>query len=199
MGVVLLDIGNVIVDVDFHRFCLAVSIDGEQCAETLFRRYCSSEEKNRFDRGLIAPGEYLGLIARDPEVRPMPSGELKELWQDIFSPKKGVEEAVELLRQKHRLWIMSDTDPLHFVFLLNNFPVLKQAERYWLSYEHGRLKSQPESFIEVLNGEVQRSAADFMLLDDREDNCRSAESCGIRAHRFTAWPLALEDVRMWES
>ncbi|NTU98202.1 MAG: haloacid dehalogenase, partial [Chlorobiaceae bacterium] len=113
--------------------------------------------------------------------------------------KPGVAEAAARLQQRHTLWIMSDTDPLHFVYLLDNIPVLKLATRFWLSYEHGWLKRESEAFREVLAAEADRPASDFILLDDREDNCRSAESCGIAAHRFTAWPRALDAVREWES
>jgi FMN phosphatase YigB (HAD superfamily) len=199
MGIVLLDIGNVIVDVDFLRFCMSVSPDGESGAEKLFLRYCASEEKNRFDRGLAAPGEFISGMARDPDIKLMPTFELKMSWQDIFSLKEGSSDAVDQIRQKHRVWIMSDTDPLHFAFLINSFKVLKLAERYFLSYEHGWLKRQPQAFREVLAAAKGKPASDFILLDDRQENCRSAESCGIRAHRFTTWPRALDAVREWES
>jgi glucose-1-phosphatase len=197
MGIVLLDIGNVIVDVDFHRFCRSASREGERGAEWIFRRYCQSEEKLDFDRGLIAPRTYLAMMAGDPSVRPMSGGELRFLWQDIFSPKKGTVEAVEQLREKHHLWIMSDTDPLHFAFLLNSFPVLKRAERYLLSYEHGWLKRDPEAFLMVPAISRGMVASDFMMIDDREENCRCAESCGIRAHLFNGWKPALDAVREW--
>ncbi len=197
MGIVLLDIGNVIVDVDFHRFCRSVARDGERGAETILGRYCEGGHKLSFDRGLIAPHEYLAMIARDPDVRTMPRSELRFLWQDIFSLKKGVAEAVEMLRRKHHLWIMSDIDPLHFASLLNGFPVLKRAERYLLSYEHGWLKREPEAFRMVLDSSRGMVPGDFVIIDDREDNCRCAEDCGIKAHHFKGWAQALEFMRDW--
>ncbi|NTV06502.1 MAG: haloacid dehalogenase [Chlorobiaceae bacterium] len=192
MGIILLDIGNVIVDVDFGAFCRAVSRDGEEGAEAIFSRYCISEEKLLFDKGLIAPLDYLGMMAGDPEIRSMPLNELEAAWQNIFTLKEGVAKAIGRLREKHAIWIMSDTDPLHFSFLLNNFPVLKQAERYLLSFEHGYLKREPEFFRELLAAEPERDAREFILIDDREENCRCAEACGIRTHLFIDWPLALD-------
>jgi len=192
MGIILLDIGNVIVDVDFHVFCRAVSRDGEGGAEALFSRYCVSEQKLLFDKGLIAPLDYLGMMARDPEIRSMPVIDLKGAWQDIFTLKEGISGAMSRLREKHTVWIMSDTDPLHFAFLLNNFPVLKLAERYWLSFEHGYLKREPESFREVLAADQGREAGEFILIDDREENCLCAGGCGLRTHLFSDWSRALE-------
>ncbi len=194
MGIILLDIGNVIVEVDFNRFCSSVSRHGAAGAERLFNRYCVSEVKLRFDKGLVAPAEYLSMMAGDPDIRRMPVNELKTAWQDIFTLKEGIEDALLRFRDRHAIWITSDTDPLHFTFLLNNFPVLKQADRYLLSYEHGYLKREPGAFHQILGSVCSRQPDEFLLIDDREDNCRCADACGIPAHLFTGWPRAFEEL-----
>ncbi|MCF8384087.1 MAG: haloacid dehalogenase [Chlorobium sp.] len=191
MSIILLDIGNVIVDVDFQRFCRSVARDRESGAARIFDRYCTSELKSRFDRGLVAPFDYLGLIAGDPDTQPMPLRDLKTAWQDIFSPKPEAGDAVRRLRENHALWIMSDTDPLHVTFLFNSCPELKQAEQYWLSFEHGWLKREREAFLELLAA-AGRAAGEFILIDDREDNCSCAETCGIRTLLFKNWPETLD-------
>ncbi|NTV20082.1 MAG: haloacid dehalogenase [Chlorobium limicola] len=194
MSVVLLDIGNVLVDVDFTVFCRKVSRHGENGAEELYGRYCVSEFKDLFDKGAIAPIDYLETIAGDPETRPITIRELKTAWQDIFSPKNEAPESVREMMLSHTVWIMSDTDPLHFTALLNNVPVLRTAERYWLSFEHGYLKREPGAFHEVLSCSGQ-NAKQFVLIDDREDNCQCAESCGIKAVHFRDWSQALQELQ----
>lgn len=194
MSIILLDIGNVIVDVDFQRFCRSVARDRASGAARIFERYCTSELKNRFDRGLVAPFDYLGLIAGDADTRSMSPGELKTAWQDIFIPKPEAGDAVRRLRENHTLWIMSDTDPLHVTFLFNRCQELKLAERYWFSFEHGHLKREKEAFQQVLAA-AGRPAGEFILIDDRQDNCRCAETCGIRTILFRNWPEALERLK----
>ncbi|KUL30290.1 haloacid dehalogenase [Chlorobium limicola] len=194
MSVVLLDIGNVLVDVDFMVFCRNVSRHGESGVLELYGRYCVSEFKHLFDKGAIAPIDYLETIAGDPETRPMTIQELKTAWQDIFFPKKEAPDSVREIMRSHRVWIMSDTDPLHFTALLNILPVLRTAERYLLSFEHGYLKREPGAFHELLSCSGQ-NAKQFVLIDDREDNCRCAESCGIKAVHFRDWRQALLELQ----
>ncbi|MBN1279077.1 MAG: haloacid dehalogenase [Chlorobium sp.] len=193
MAIILLDIGNVLVDVDFMIFCRSVSLHGCHGPDELFGRYCVSERKHLFDRGVLSPVDYLATIAADPDVRPMMRRELKTAWQDIFSPKKETPESVREIMRTHTVWIMSDTDPLHFTALLNKVPILRMAERYWLSFEHGYLKREPGAFHEVISCSGN-NATQFILIDDREDNCRCAESCGIRAVHFRNWTQALHDL-----
>lgn len=195
MSIVLLDIGNVLVDVDFMTFCRKVSRNGEVGAEAIYGRYCASELKNRFDKGAIAPSSYLETIAGDPDTRAVCMHELKTAWQNIFVPKPDVSDSVGEILRDHRVWIMSDTDPLHFTRLLNTLPVLRAAERYWLSFERGYLKREPEAFQELLSVSG-RNAGDFVLIDDREDNCRAAATAGIRAVRFRNWSQALQEMRI---
>jgi len=194
MSIVLLDIGNVLVDVDFMIFCGKITSSGEVGAEAIYGRYCVSELKNRFDKGSIAPSSYLETIAGDPDTRSVCMNELKTAWQDIFVKKTDVPDSVGEILQNHRIWIMSDTDPLHFTHLLNILPVLRTAERYWLSFERGYLKREPEAFQELISVSG-RDAGEFVLIDDREDNCRTAAAAGIRAIRFRNWSQALQEMR----
>ena len=125
----------------------------------------------------------------------MPLHVIKQYWQDIFEPLEGAVEAVRFLREMHSLWIMSDTDPLHFTFLLNNYPLLRSAERYYLSFEHGRMKSSVEAFSHVLGS--GRSADEFILIDDKAVNGASASTAGIRTILFQSWSDTLESLVSW--
>jgi FMN phosphatase YigB (HAD superfamily) len=190
MGIILLDIGNVVVNVDFMPFCRTVSRDGDSGAAAIMERYCQSELKDRHDTGWIGPNEYLGMIAADPLTLDLPLDSLRLAWQDIFTPMPGCAEALETLKRRHELWIMSDTDPLHFAFLIDRFPVLRSMDRYLLSYEHGWLKRSPEAFRYVLDSSGL-DASGFLLIDDREVNTRSCAELGIESILFQSWAEAL--------
>ena len=190
MGVILLDIGNVVVNVDFMPFCRAVSRNGDAGAEAIMERYCQSELKDRHDTGWIGPNEYLAMIAADPLTLDLPLDRLRLAWQDIFTPMPDCADALETLRRQHELWIMSDTDPLHFAFLIDRFPVLRSMDRYLLSYEHGWLKRSPEAFRQVLDSSGLDPSM-FLLIDDREVNIRSCAEAGIESILFRNWADAL--------
>jgi glucose-1-phosphatase len=193
MSIILLDIGNVIVSVDFLAFCRGIVSDGRSEVQSIYRKYCHGELKERFDRGMIAPQDYISMIGRDPMTKISHPAAIRELWQNIFTPMKGADMGVEVLGKDHRIWIMSDTDPLHFTFLLKRFPLLRQRERYFLSYEHGFLKNSREAFMHVLI-ESGCEASEFVLIDDKAENCSAAAEVGIRSIRFNSWSETLEAI-----
>jgi FMN phosphatase YigB (HAD superfamily) len=190
MGIILLDIGNVVVSVDFGPFCTAVSRYGQESAGTILGRYCEGELKDRLDTGMIAPGEFLRQLAGDPLVTDMALPELRAAWQNIFSLQPGCIQGVKSLQERHSVWIMSDTDPLHFAFLINFFPVLRSADRYFLSYEHGFLKRSVSAFDHVL-GSTGVEPGEFILIDDRAVNCAACEAAGIKSILFSSWEETL--------
>jgi HAD superfamily hydrolase (TIGR01509 family) len=191
MSIILLDIGNVVVSFDFHAFCRSVVPEGSVNEESVYQKYCTGELKTSFERGMIAPFDFLRTIAEDPMTLTMQQGDIRSAWQKIFSPLPEAESTLEKLAGEHRIWIMSDTDPLHFCFLLNNYPMLRNRERYYLSYEHGHIKNSSEAFNHVLR-DSGLPATDFVLIDDKPENCAAAAEAGIRSIRFNSWPETLE-------
>jgi FMN phosphatase YigB (HAD superfamily) len=186
MEIILLDIGNVIVSVDFEPFCRAVARDGDAGAGVIRSRYCEGELKDRLDRGQVSPDDFLRVLAADHATVDRPSSFFRMAWQEIFSPLEGSFEGIRCLREGYRLWIMSDTDPLHFDYLIDNYPVMRDAERFFLSYEHGFLKSEQEAFLHVL--ECSGLEPDrFTLLDDRQLNVDACRKTGMGGMLFTSW------------
>jgi len=190
MRIILLDVGNVLLSVDFLAFCRRVVPEGVAELHEVRSKYCEGELKASFERGMITPADYLGMIQSDPLTATMSHEEIEERWQNIFTLVQGAEEGVAALAGNHRIWIMSDTDPLHVSWFMNHFPLLRQKERYYLSYEHGFLKNSPEAFRHVLSHSGV-PAEEFILIDDKPENCRSAALSGIRSILFNSWPETL--------
>ena len=183
--IILLDIGNVIVDVDFTTFCANVAAETGN-VDAIFRKYCAGALKEKLDKGMIAPKTFLEQMAADPLLRKKSVHELKDAWQSVFSLKESVTEGIARLQRGNHLWIMSDTDPLHFTALLNRFPILRTMDRFFLSFEHGFLKHSSLAFLHVLQS-TGVSPDDLILIDDKAENCRAAESAGIGSIHFTDW------------
>ena len=186
MDIILLDIGNVIVSVDFEPFCRAVARDGDAGAGEMMRRYCEGDLKDRLDRGQLSSDDFLRIMATDPATLDRPISFFRTAWQEIFSSLHGSLEGIRCLRERYRLWIMSDTDPLHFDYLIDNYPVMREAERFFLSYEHGFLKREQESFLHVLESSGLEPDR-FTLLDDRQVNVDTCRKTGMNGILFTSW------------
>lgn len=183
--IILLDIGNVIVDVDFSVFCAEVASDPEH-ESSVREKFCIGSLKADFDRGRLSPKQFFGIVAADPEVKPLAAECFINAWSGIFSLKNGCGNGLQQLKKRYRIWIASDTDPLHFQTLLHEFPLLRGMERYFLSFQHGFLKNSAEAFLFILESSGCRPD-ELLLIDDKPENCRAASEAGVESICFTGW------------
>jgi len=69
--------------------------------------------------------------------------EASRSWQSMFRSIRGSEASIRWLLQTFPVWIASDTDSLHFSYIIEQWPILTDAERAFVSYELGATKSEP--------------------------------------------------------
>ena len=103
-----------------------------------------------------------------------------DIWNGLLSANEAIVPLVERLKSDHRLVLGSNTDPIHFAYSIERFPVLKSFEQFFLSHEMGLLKPDPAVFRYVLRS-LDAPAAECIFIDDRAENVAAALSVGITA------------------
>jgi len=189
MEIALIDVGNVLLDVDFHKFCSKAAQIMGIGEDRIFPHFCSGPLKEELDKGLRSPASFLEQAASACNAG-MNYHELKECWSDIFTLSNEAISAVTHLRPHFKLWIMSDTDPLHFNYFQNRFPLMRSFDQYILSYATGYLKSEEEAFRAF----AQDPHNSYTLIDDKEINCATARRCGLASVHFQNWSQALDEL-----
>ncbi len=173
------DLGNVLVDVDFERWVAGAVAAG--LAEDVARAAPSTPPKHDLDRGRLSPRAFLGGLAGDADVEA-----LLKSWTAIFTPRPAAARALAELRAAGReLWMLSDTDPAHFARVLDDHPWLRGFDRYLLSFERGRVKADPGAFDEL--AAVVAAGRPVVFWDDRADLVAAARAAGVDARLFTTW------------
>jgi FMN phosphatase YigB (HAD superfamily) len=127
-----------------------------------------------------------------------PNEEILDAWTDIFSLKQGAQVFLARYRLKYTLWLMSDTDPAHFISAINRFPLLRNFDRYIVSYRQGLLKRDPGAFREL--SEVVARGRRVVFVDDLEINIAAARANGIDGVLFESWEAlgpTLKDLGVW--
>ena len=183
---IVFDLGNVLVDVDFSRFCHRLARHSGRSPDEVRAMFCQGELKARLDRGVIGPQEFARELLRwhgppHPTVH-----EVLDAWCDIFTLRPDTPEMLERLRARnHELWLLSDTDPVHFARVLNDVPDVRGLDRYLLSYARGMLKRDPGAFDALVAQE--RLGRQVVFVDDLHENIEAARDHGIDAIWARDW------------
>jgi HAD superfamily hydrolase (TIGR01509 family) len=136
-----------------------------------------------FATGQLTPGEFYQESCRILDLTLSPE-EFSRGWCDIFFPMEGMEQLFREVKARHPVGLLSDTDPLHWDYLLANFPWLKLVERPTLSFRIGHTKPAPECYQEAVRSLGFEPAA-CLFVDDLEKNVAGARRVGMEAVRFS--------------
>lgn len=191
----LVDLGNVLLKLDFERFVSRAAERGVRSREEIRERYILGESKKRFERGRCTAAEFIEELReflKWPKTDTS-TARLTETWCDIFDEFPGARESLEQLKQMGRVWVLSDTDPLHIQWVSKNFTWALDVEQVLTSYERGKLKSDPGVF-EAIVAEAALPAEQITFIDDLQKNIDAASKARISTHLFTTWERAWGEI-----
>ena len=180
---VLLDLGNVIVPVDFKRCHEAF---GKVCSfppEEIPQRLRGTGLVERFETGRIAPEAFadevcgiLGMKVSYPQFW--------DIWSRIFHPATLLPEPmIEGLRRRQRLLLLSNTNAIHFAMIEERYPLLRHFDDYVLSFRVGAMKPSPAIYREAITRAGCRPEECFFT-DDVAPFVEAARQEGIDAVQF---------------
>jgi putative hydrolase of the HAD superfamily len=198
--VILFDLGNVILPFNNYQIAEKLSRFSQknelQDPQRIFS-YLFDLEKgviNSFDMGKASPSEffqsikkYLGLSISFEEFIP--------IWTDIFIENQEVSEIILSLKGQWRLGLLSNTDPLHFSYLLSKFPIIRTFEKWILSYEVGFKKPDVRIFqkaIEWASVEPEK----ILFIDDTKGHVGVAVSLGMQGIHFISAHQLKEELEI---
>ncbi|MGB7297620.1 MAG: HAD family phosphatase [Candidatus Aminicenantales bacterium] len=138
----------------------------------------SAEVYELFDRGGLTPRQFYEQAVALLDAR-VGYDEFVAAYVDIFSRNQPVLDLYRTLKGRHKLILLSNTDPLRFGFARGKFPDAMFFDDYVLSYEVGALKPGPEIYLEAVK-RAGMPAASCVFIDDMEENVEGAASLGLK-------------------
>jgi len=186
--VIFFDLGNVILPFNNYqiaeKLCRFSHKEEFQEAGKVFSYLFDLQEGaiNPFDMGRVSPQEFfksvrnhLGLSITFEQFIP--------IWTQIFVEDQEVSEIIRSLKGKWRLGLLSNTDPLHFRYIVSIFPIVSALEKWILSYEVGFKKPDPRIFQKAMEW-ASVNPEKILFIDDTKGHVEAAISLGMQGVHF---------------
>lgn len=174
---VIFDLGNVLVGFDRAKILERLGAAIGCGAEEFRRRYELADIEDRLERGRISPEALLGWFRSQGFDGSF--SEFRTLWSDNFHELKPVSRVFTALKGEARVLILSNTNKLHYEFLSEKFPFLRQADKAVLSYELGLRKPEAEIYRAALKAAGDILPEEAVFIDDLMANIEAASALGI--------------------
>jgi putative hydrolase of the HAD superfamily len=193
--VVIFDLGGVIVCFDHLEICRRLApLTPHHTPDQLYDLVLGTDLVADYDTGRISSkmlyqrvGEFLGIsLAFD---------EFARIWSDIFSENPDVVSVIgQLKRAGHTLYLLSNTNALHFEHIQRRFEVIHAFDRCVLSYECGVTKPDRGIYRRALE-ESGRPAAEHIYIDDVPEYAEAARQLDMQAIVFSSAAQLVRELR----
>lgn len=184
--VIIFDLGNVILPFNHYQIAEKLSkfsINNED-PKKIFSFLFDLEKGavNPYETGKVSTLEFFESIKYSLKLS-ISFDEFKPIWNNIFWEDKAVSEIIYKLKGKRRLFLLSNTNPLHFDYILSRFPVIRTFDRWILSYEVGFKKPAIEIF-EIAIKYSMTKPQNILFIDDVKNHVEIAISLGMKSIHF---------------
>ena len=176
----IVDLGNVIVDIDFNRVLGTWSDLTRIPLATLKQHFTMGEAFHQHERGEISDEDFAAAMCHEMNM-PLSYEQFSHGWQAVFVALRPEVTAImqKLREQGHRVVVLSNTNRLHTTFWPDEYPEIRAvADHIYLSQEMGMRKPEARIYQSVLESEGF-SADDTVFFDDNADNIAGADQLGI--------------------
>jgi putative hydrolase of the HAD superfamily len=193
----ILDLGGVLIDVDYHAAARAFAQEGFTDFEALYSKAKQDHLFDGFETGAISPVEFRERIRR-MLGKPLADERIDACWNAMLGhiPQERI-ELVRQLKERYRLLLLSNTNAIHvpafeaIVARENGIADFKGLfDGAYYSCEMGMRKPDVEIFQEVLRHH-RAEPAHTLFIDDSIQHVEGARKAGLHAEHLE---LAHEDI-----
>ncbi|MBU1299651.1 MAG: HAD family phosphatase [Bacteroidetes bacterium] len=189
---IVFDLGNTLVTIDYKPFLINMGIDGKFSEEEIY--HFLAEPTQKYECGKLDTENFY-LIVKQQLKTDVDFDRFKLAWCSVATGSiDGIQDLITLLKTKYPLYLLSNTNELHFDYILSNFPVLNDFRKYFLSYQIGLMKPEIEIYIHMLN-ELNLKPEEIFFIDDKKINIERASRLGIDAHLFSNTGMLIQSLK----
>ena len=179
---IIFDIGNVIVSFDHNITCRKLAESSYKTPEEIYDFIFNNPLIEDYDRGKISSQDFFNKV-EDYLKSGISFADFFEIWGDIFELNRGIEALIEELRAKVSLFSLSNTNDIHYQYLIKKFPVFKNFKEIYSSHFEGYKKPANQIYSSVLK-KIGEPPENILFVDDIDENVRGFKKFGVEGIEF---------------
>lgn len=189
---VFFDIGNVLLKFDSAEVARKMAWAVRRHPLRVARYLWHSDIGEAVERGSMPAREIYLLMRRELDY----TGDYEDfraLWCDHFTLERPTAALLKRLTRSHRVYLLSNTNHLHYEFIRERYDFPHLVHGAVLSYKLGLRKPEPEIYLAALRRARVRPH-EAVFIDDLEVNVAAAAKLGINALRYRGTEALKRDL-----
>jgi glucose-1-phosphatase len=194
---IVFDLGQVIVPFDYINFVEKVNKHKPGSGEKFLQLYKDNYSTHRdFEKGLLPEQEFISIMLN--YLDHIIDGEtFCKYWSDIFTPDEKVISLLPRLKQKYKLYLISNTNSIHKKYGFQHYEFLKLFDKLFLSHEMKHIKPEEEIYraVEKISG---FPSEEHIFIDDILEYVEAAKKIGWDGIQFLGYDDLVMNLKVRE-
>lgn len=196
------DLGNVILPFEHRQIAVKLHetsrIQDRFTPDDLFKFLFDNDRGlvNPYEEGLMSSVDFFAKL-REKYKLELEFDEFKDIWNIIFQEDPEVNEAILYLKNKgYSVFLLSNTNELHFSYIMERYPIVHSLDEWILSYEVGAKKPKQKIYDAIFE-KTDTVRNEVLYIDDIPAYVEAAKTYGIQGLHFKnakdVWELLKEN------
>jgi len=191
---VIFDLGNVLIHFDAIKAGKRFAKEANIPFEKVWKHFFTSKVEKAYTRGEITTRQFFTHSQKAFESE-IDFETFADLWNDIFWENKKMRPVLKKLSQRYPLYLISNTNELHFNHVQRRFPlVFKHFKKTFPSHKMGKRKPDRRIFWNVLKT-IKLKPEETVFVDDMPHFIDAAKKVGMKGICFRSDVQLKKDLR----
>lgn len=187
---IILDLGGVIIDIDYNETIKAFSQIGALQFDEIFSQQKQTGLFDEFETGKMSNAEFRSALKDHLNVS-ISDEQFDYAWNAMLGklPEKRI-KIIESLKNNYNVFLFSNTNDIHLkkVYKIcyrdtGRYDFVGLFEREYFSHIFGMRKPNPEAFLSII-GQNNLNPEETIFVDDSEQHIDGAKCAGLHAIHF---------------
>lgn len=190
---IVFDLGNVLIPFDYSIAINKLNQIDENLGNRFIDFYNSNYHLHRdFEKGIIPEPDFIDTMLQAAKNK-INEDTFKRYYSDIFSVNDDVVSLLPALKEKYKLFLLSNTNSIHQKYGWQKYEFLTYFDKLILSHEVGSVKPEEKIYREVEKASGFPSSEHFYI-DDIQEYVDAAKNLGWDAVRFENYDKLIFDM-----
>ncbi len=183
------DLGNVILPFEHRQIAVKLhekstekeAFTPEQLFDVMFD--LQNGLINPYEEGLMSSAEFLSNLKRQFRLD-IDMNAFSNIWNPIFRDDPEVNKVIFYLKEKrYPLFLLSNTNELHFSYIMENYPIVHWFDEWLLSFEVGAKKPKQRIYDAIFE-KMDVKPSEVFYVDDISKYVETAQQLGLNGVVF---------------
>jgi len=184
LKLILCDLGNVLINFDHRIAVRKIMPYTARSFDEVYQLFFDSKLTRYFEEGRIAPRVFFRRLRGLLGLKGISFDRFVPIWNEIFSDNKQMAALLGALKKKHKLYLISNINKLHYEHIAKRFARhIKLFDKAYLSYKVGFCKPHVDIYRKAMQG-ADAKPRECLYIDDRADLIKEAKKLGLKPILF---------------